>query len=65
MPEKMRSLPAEDVDSVIDMLRIHAYSQEEMDECGWDANKMEHLDATAFDHAVMINLLGGKLDRLN
>ena len=55
-------LPAEDVDSVIKMLKYHAYGQEEMDECGWNANKMEHLDAFAFDHAMMIHLLGGVLE---
>lgn len=58
----MRSLPAEDIDTVIEMLKNHAYSQEEMDECEWNANKMEHLDALAFDHAIMINLLGGALE---
>jgi hypothetical protein len=54
---------AANVDTVIEMLRHHAYGQEEMDGCGWDANKMEHLDAFAFDHAVMIQLLGGVLER--
>ena len=60
-PIIMRSLPAEDVDNVIAMLRNHSYGKEEMDECGWNANKMEHLDAHAFDNAVMITLLGGEL----
>ena len=60
--KSMRSLPAEDVDSVIAMLKHHAYGKEEMDECGYDANKIEHLDAHAFDNAIMIELLGGTLD---
>lgn len=51
-----------DVEAAILMLRQHAYGKEEMDACDWDANKMEHLDAIAFDHAVIITLLGGKLD---
>ena len=58
----MRTLPAEDVDSVIEILKHHSYGQEEMDECGWDANKMEHLDSFAFDHAIIIRLLGGALE---
>ena len=58
----MRALPAENIDAVIKMLRNHAYGKEEMDECNWDANKHENLDAFAFNHAVMIHLLGGELD---
>jgi len=61
-PIVMRSLPADDIDSVIAMLRNHAYSKEEMNECGYDANRIEDLDALAFDNAIMIELLGGALD---
>lgn len=55
----MRSLLAENVDSVIRILNMHSYSQEEMDEIGDDMTKIN--DAFAYDHAVCIMLLGGKL----
>lgn len=57
----MRSLPADDIDTAIRMLKVHAYSQEEMEEIGDDMTKID--DAFAFDHAVIIQLLGGALDR--
>lgn len=59
-PLVMRSLPAEDIDAAIQMLKIHAYSKEEMDEIGDDMTKID--DAFAFDHAVIIQLLGGALE---
>lgn len=57
----MRSLPSDDIDTAIRMLKVHAYSQEEMEEIGDDMTKID--DAFAFDHAVIIQLLGGALDR--
>jgi len=56
----MRSLPAEDIDAAIQMLKVHAYSKDEMDDIGDDMTKID--DAFAFDHAVIIKLLGGALD---
>lgn len=56
----MRSLPAEDIDAAIRMLKVHAYSKEEMDEISDDLTMID--DAFAFDHAVIIQLLGGALE---
>ena len=51
--------PRENIESVINMLRNHCYSEEECEEVNWNANKIEHLDATAFENSVCIKLLGG------
>ena len=56
----MRSLPAEDVDSVLRMLSNHAYGKEQYKKCINDLTKID--DAFAFDNAVMIVLLGGELE---
>lgn len=53
----------QNIDRVIEMLKNHAYGEEEMDECGWDANKMKNLDAIAFEHSIMIKLLGRELEQ--
>lgn len=56
--------PKENIESVINMLSNHCYSVEECEAVNWDANKIEHLDATAFENSVCIKLLGG-YDRYN
>lgn len=54
------ALSADNINMAISMLKSHAYSKEEMEEIGDDMGLLD--DAFAYDHAVIIQLLGGELD---
>lgn len=58
--KKQILIPADDIDTIIEMLSVHAYGKEQYEECLKDLSKID--DAFAFDHAAIILLLGRELE---
>jgi hypothetical protein len=53
-------IPTETLRKIIEILKQHAYTQSTIDEIGDDLTKID--DAFAYDHAIIIKMLGGELD---
>jgi hypothetical protein len=52
-------VPPQNIQACLSMLYEYCYSLEMMNELNWDVEQAE--DSIAFDHSIMINLLGGNL----
>ncbi len=52
-------VPQQNIQACLSMLYSYCYSREYIEQIGWNVELAE--DPIAFDHSVMINLLGGEL----